>query len=85
MITLATERLILRNFQVNDWPALHVIINQYQASEFAPYDQQWPTSPEEIKGITEWFASGDGFLAVCLKSQLAESLQTSRTQVDRST
>jgi [ribosomal protein S5]-alanine N-acetyltransferase len=67
MITLETERLILRNFQVNDWQALQVIINQYQTSEFAPYDQQWPTSREEIKGIAEWFASGDCFLAVCLK------------------
>jgi RimJ/RimL family protein N-acetyltransferase len=43
------------------------MIVQYEASEVAAYDQQWPTSIEEIKGITEWFASGDNFLAVCLK------------------
>jgi [ribosomal protein S5]-alanine N-acetyltransferase len=57
----------VRNFQINDCEALHEMIVQYEASEFAAYDQQWPTSAEEIKGITEWFASGDNFLAVCLK------------------
>jgi [ribosomal protein S5]-alanine N-acetyltransferase len=67
MTTLETERLIIRNFQASDWQDLYVIIVQYQASEFAPYDQPWPTSREEIKRIVEWFASGDSFLAVCLK------------------
>jgi [ribosomal protein S5]-alanine N-acetyltransferase len=67
MIRLETERLIVRNFKVNDCEALHEMIVQYEVSEVAAYDQQWPTSAEEIKGITEWFASGDNFLAVCLK------------------
>ncbi len=43
------------------------MIAQYEASELAAYDQQWPTSPDEIKGVSGWFASGDSFLAVCLK------------------
>jgi [ribosomal protein S5]-alanine N-acetyltransferase len=43
------------------------MIVQYQASEFAAYDGRWPTAPEEIKGITAWFAENDGFMAVCLK------------------
>lgn len=67
MTTLETERLIIRNFQANDWQALHKLIVQYQDSEFAPYDEQWPTSPEEIERITQWFASGDNFLAVFIK------------------
>jgi ribosomal-protein-alanine N-acetyltransferase len=67
MTMLETERLIIRNFQASDWQALHKLIVQYQASEFAPYDHQWPTALEEIKKITEWFAGGDSFLAVCLK------------------
>jgi RimJ/RimL family protein N-acetyltransferase len=67
MIPIETERLVVRNFEVNDWAALHKMIVQYEASAYAAYDQQWPTSAEEIKGITEWFASGDNFLAVCLK------------------
>jgi RimJ/RimL family protein N-acetyltransferase len=40
---------------------------QYAASELAAYDQQWPSSPEEIKQITRWFASDDTQLAVCLR------------------
>ncbi len=43
------------------------MISQYESSELAAYDQRWPTSPEEIKKTTEWFASGDSYLAVCLK------------------
>jgi len=30
-------------------------------------DHPWPTSSEEIKRITEWFAGGDSYFAVCLK------------------
>ena len=66
MIPIETDRLVIRNFDVNDCEALHKVIVQYQASEYAAYDEQWPTSMEEIKGVTEWFASGDHFLAVCL-------------------
>ncbi len=68
MTTLETERLLIRNFGVGDWEALHEIISQHASSELAAYDQQWPTAPEEIKKITEWFASGDSYLAVCLKA-----------------
>jgi RimJ/RimL family protein N-acetyltransferase len=67
MTRLETERLVVRNFHISDWEALHEMIAQYQASELAAYDQPWPTAPEEIKKITEWFASGDSYLAVCLK------------------
>ncbi len=67
MVTLETKRLIIRNFKIDDCEALHEMIVQYEASELAAYDQQWPTSEQEIKGITQWFASEDHFLAVCLK------------------
>ena len=67
MTLLETERLIIRNFGTGDSEALHEMICQYESSELAAYDQQWPTSPEEIKGVTEWFAAGDSYLAVCLK------------------
>jgi ribosomal-protein-alanine N-acetyltransferase len=67
MTRIETDRLIVRNFTVNDWQALYLMIAQYQASEYAAYDQPWPTSPEEIKGATEWFTGGDSYLAACLK------------------
>jgi RimJ/RimL family protein N-acetyltransferase len=31
------------------------------------YDQEWPTSQDEIQGIVDWFTSQDHYLAVCLK------------------
>lgn len=67
MKTLQTERLIIRNFKISDSQALHEMICQYEASEYAAYDQQWPTSQEDITKVTEWFASGDSYFAVCLK------------------
>ena len=68
MITLETERLIIRNFRIDDWEALHELINQYVSSGLVAYEpDQWPTSMEEIKKITEWFANGDSYFAVCLK------------------
>lgn len=67
MIPLTTERLEIRNFDANDWESLHALIVQYEASEFAIYDHQWPTTSEEIKKIIVWFANGDDFLVVWLK------------------
>lgn len=67
MNNLETERLVIRNFVAEDWEALLKLVVQYGASEFGAYDHQWPQSPEEIKGVTTWFAGGDSFLAVCLK------------------
>jgi ribosomal-protein-alanine N-acetyltransferase len=67
MDPLYTARLIIRNFTPTDWQPLHTMIVQYRASEFGAYDQPWPTSPEEIQGVAQWFASGNSFLAVCLK------------------
>jgi [ribosomal protein S5]-alanine N-acetyltransferase len=67
MISLETERLVLRNFQSSDLESLHTMILKYEASGMAAYDQQWPTSPEDIKGVVNWFASGDQYHAVCLK------------------
>src|SRR4030043_204893 len=67
IIALETERLTVRNFNASDWKALQHMINQYQSSGYAAYDHQWPTSDEEIRKITEWFAGGDSYLAICLK------------------
>jgi ribosomal-protein-alanine N-acetyltransferase len=67
LTTIETERLVIRNFKASDWEALHEMIVQYQASELAAYDQQWPTGPEDIQGVAEWFASGESYLAVTLK------------------
>jgi [ribosomal protein S5]-alanine N-acetyltransferase len=67
LVTLETARLYIRNFRPDDWEALLRLIVQYQASAMAAYDQPWPTSAEEIRGVAAWFAAGDSYLAVCLK------------------
>ena len=66
-VGIHTERLLIRNFNANDWEALFHLTAQYEASEFARYDHAWPTTEGGIKGAVEWFASGDSYLAVCLK------------------
>ena len=68
MITLETDRLVIRNFKSGDWRDLREMIVKYQASDVAIYDHKWPTDAEEIKSVAEWFAGGDRFLAVCLKT-----------------
>jgi len=67
MTSMETERLIIRNFDSDDWQALQEMITQYESSEYAVYNHEWPTSKEEIKGIAKWFADGDSYLAVCLR------------------
>lgn len=68
MISLETDRLLIRNFSSDDWQGLQELAIRYQASPWAQYEPPWPTSAEEVKGMANWFAGGDGFLAVCLKT-----------------
>jgi len=67
MISLETDRLILRNFTPDDWQGLQEVVIQYQASDAAQYEPPWPTSAEDVQNIAAHFAGGDDFLAVCLK------------------
>jgi RimJ/RimL family protein N-acetyltransferase len=65
---IGTERLVIRNFGADDWRDLQEISAKYKASQYAQYDQEWPTSSDKVKGMVEWFAQGDRFLAVCLET-----------------
>lgn len=67
MLTLETPRLLIRNFRSNDGPALYHVTQQYAASPLGKYDHEWPKTQAEIQGVVDWFATGDQFLAVCLK------------------
>jgi RimJ/RimL family protein N-acetyltransferase len=69
MQAIETERLILRNFTPEDGPALSKMIGQYQQSPYAQYDHAWPTDPEEIRKVAQWFSEGDSYLAVCLRAE----------------
>ena len=63
MVTLRTDRLVLRNFCPDDWEELHEMAVWYQASEWAKYDHPWPTEEEEVQGMAEWLSGEEGFLA----------------------
>ena len=68
MKPIETRRLMIRNFAANDWPDLQEISVKYEASQYAQYDQAWPTAADKIKSMVEWFATEDRFFAVCLRS-----------------
>jgi ribosomal-protein-alanine N-acetyltransferase len=67
MQAIETPRLVLRNFRPDDWQAVQELSAAYAASEISQYDQEWPTSREEVVRMVEWLASGDDFVAACLK------------------
>ena len=64
---IETERLLIHNFRPEDAEALRKVIVEKEASEYAVYDHEWPTSFGAIRGIVEWFAKEDAYLAICLK------------------
>jgi [ribosomal protein S5]-alanine N-acetyltransferase len=68
MISLETDRLLIRNFRNDDWQALQEMIMAYQASDVAKFEDPWPTSDEDMKNIALWFAGGDAYVAACLKA-----------------
>lgn len=64
MRTVATERLLVRNFKTEDWKDLKGYISNKDAFEFEP---RWDSSDEACKKAVEDFSRGDTFLAVQLK------------------
>ena len=68
MISLETDRLVLRNFRSEDWEALLDLAIRYQDTEWAQYDHPWPTSAEEVQSMAAWLSTGDAYAAVCLKA-----------------
>jgi RimJ/RimL family protein N-acetyltransferase len=62
--SIETERLILRNFRPGDEQALLEVAIDKEKSPYAASDHAWPQTLEEIRGVCQWFASGDEFLAV---------------------
>jgi ribosomal-protein-alanine N-acetyltransferase len=70
MERIVTDRLSVRNFRDDDWRDLQEMVLKYEASEYAQYDHEWPTSDEGVQGVAKWFAGGDGFLAVCLGAKV---------------
>jgi ribosomal-protein-alanine N-acetyltransferase len=65
---LETERLVIRNFQLDDWKDIQALAINKETSEFARYDHTWPTSDDGCKDTAKYLAEkSDKFFAVCLK------------------
>ena len=64
-VYITTERLLIRNFATTDWKDLLEIAVDKASSQYAVYDHKFPTGKSEVKAITNWFAGGSQYLAVC--------------------
>ena len=68
MIDLETERLLIRNYRVDDWKDLAELGMKYEETDLAKYDEgPWPDDLEVYKGMVQDLAKSDDFLAVVLK------------------
>ncbi len=65
MTNIHTQRLVIRNFVNEDWEQFKEIIIDKEASKYAIYDYQFPTTDIDIMEITKGFARGNNYLAVC--------------------
>ena len=66
---IETERLIIRGFTHDDWPAIQAFAKDLATSDAAKYDHRWPTSEEGCKGAAGYFVKRKGSSwAVCLKT-----------------
>ena len=69
MIKLETERLLLRNFLPNDWKDMLEFSQQYEKTELAKFDYQFPQRPEEMKVVAELLSKTDSFVAIEIKGK----------------
>lgn len=67
MKTYETERLIIRNFEFDDWKNIQVLAINKESSDGARYDLTWPTSDDGCKDMAKFLTATDDFWAVCLK------------------
>jgi RimJ/RimL family protein N-acetyltransferase len=65
-ISLETERLILRNFQKDDWKDLYEYLSLAETYVYEPGN---PVSIGEAKRLAKERSKGDAFLAVVLKAE----------------
>ncbi|NHJ49952.1 MAG: GNAT family N-acetyltransferase [Asgard group archaeon] len=69
MINRETERLIIRNFTLEDLEDMLEISKQYEKTEMAQYDQEFPQTAEGMKEVMGFLSSGDSFAAIVLKEK----------------
>lgn len=66
---MITQRLTIRRFVADDLKDFVSLIQDKMNSEYAVYDEQFPTDEGSIQGILSYFADTDEFMAVELLSE----------------
>ncbi|MDR3084697.1 MAG: GNAT family N-acetyltransferase [Christensenellaceae bacterium] len=66
MISLKTDRLLLRNFIEDDLFAFCELLNDKEASPFAAFDRAYPVSRAEQSALLSFLCERDDYLAICL-------------------
>lgn len=64
MITMETERLIIRKFKKDDWKDLYEYLSQESVIKYEPYDVY---NEDTIKEEAIYRSQNEAFFAVCLK------------------
>lgn len=64
-----TARLIIRHFKPEDWENVQELAISKENDEFADCDDRWPTSDDDIKGMTQYLATDNDIWAFELKSE----------------
>jgi len=61
---IRTQRLLLRQFHESDLEALHRVVADKMASQWSPYDAQWPLDRESLKNTLCRICTQNGWYAV---------------------
>lgn len=64
-----TTRLFIRHFKPEDWMDVQELAISKENDEFADCDVRWPTAEEDVKGMTQFFATDNNMWAFELKSE----------------
>jgi RimJ/RimL family protein N-acetyltransferase len=68
-MNIKTNRLLIRKLTEEDWESLKEVAIDFEASTYAIYDHQMPTSDEGVKKLIQRFCKIGKFFAVCSLSE----------------
>ena len=67
---IATQRLLIRPFEFDDWPTLRKIAMEFQASQYRYYDHEIPVEIEKIQSVARYCASTGLWFSVLLHGEM---------------
>ena len=70
---IATQRLLIRPFEFEDWRTLRQIAMEFQASKYRYFDHEIPTEIERIQSVARYCASTGMWFSVLLRGEMEEA------------